>query len=138
MLKIKDVKGVGKMGIEYELCKCSVEIRAELPVAIVEIMRNSQGASEKIKGLSHGSDPFDALYNAIKNVTGLDFNPESLEIKVVKNGSGPKSIANFRMLKDEAMYDGSGEAQETYLSAGRAVLDALNSFLNNRYTPSFF
>ncbi|MDP4097068.1 2-isopropylmalate synthase [Paenibacillus sp. P96] len=109
----------------YELDSFQVITNNLNPTATIELSRNGQ----PLKGSAVGDGPIDALYSAIKTLTGLDVTLKHYKINSISGGKEAIGRVNIQIDYQGKTYSGRAMDMDIIKASALAFLNGINAAL---------
>ncbi len=107
----------------YNLEYCHISSGTNMiPVATVKV---SKGDEVKLIA-DHGDGPVDAIYSALGQATGVEFELKEYHIEAVTGGGDALGRVNVQVDIDGQPYKGTGTSTDVVMASAKAFLNAIN------------
>ncbi|MFW6303659.1 MAG: 2-isopropylmalate synthase [Candidatus Sumerlaeota bacterium] len=107
----------------YNLEYCHISSGTSMiPVATVKVIKDE----DEVLIAAHGDGPVDAIYSALGEATGVEFELKEYHIEAVTGGGDALGRVNVLVEIDQHPYKGTGTSTDIVLASAKAFLNAIN------------
>ena len=103
-----------------------------IPTATVELQCEGEAASKR--DAATGDGPLDAIFLAMKRITGVSGSLRNFQVRSVSGGEDAQGEAFVEILVNDKAYHGKGISTDIIQASAEAYLKALNRAMSDKQT----